>query len=77
MKTLWPQSVSFQTYCFSLIGVEIGARFNLRGFLIDLLDVFKRQTYIHCPSVNRAIIKSLSGYWTGIYTTADTGNFLP
>lgn len=55
----------------------VGARFNLRAFVTDLVDVFKWQTYIHCPYVNRAIIKSLSGYWTGIYTTADTGNFLP
>lgn len=45
-------------------------------FLIDMLDACKWQTYIHCPSVNRAVTNSLSGYWAGIYTTADTGNFL-
>lgn len=45
VKTLWPQAMRFESYCFPLVSVEIGARFILRGFVIGLVDIFKWQKY--------------------------------
>lgn len=71
VKTLWPQGMQFESYCFSLVSVEIDARSILSGFVTYLSG-----RNFHCPSVNKAITKSPSGYWTGTCSTADIGNFL-
>lgn len=54
-----------------MVSVEIGARLILSGFVTYLSG-----RNIHCPYINKAIIKSPSGYWTDTCSTADIGNFL-